>query len=265
VQPATPQTLQPTEGGISSTEYVHKEPGNGKGALYIVSTPIGNLQDITLRALDVLKEVDLIAAEDTRHTAKLLTAYQIRTKTTSYHDFNKERRTPELLKKLREGQNVAIVSDAGTPGISDPCYYLVTRAIKEDIPVIPIPGPTAAISALVTSGLATDRFVFEGFLPSKLGRARSRVAELAEETRTLIFYESPHRLLRNLKILSEILGDRRVALARELTKQFEEIQRDTLSMIMQRYETATPRGEFVLIVEGAGKDKKADSACCPES
>lgn len=218
-----------------------------------------------MRALDVLKDVDLIAAEDTRHTARLLSAYQIRTRTISYHDFNKERRTPELLKKLREGLNVAIVSDAGTPGISDPCYYLVTRAIKEDLPVIPIPGPTAAISALVVSGLATDRFVFEGFLPNKAGRARSRVVELAGETRTLIFYESPHRLVRNLKILSEILGDRRVAVARELTKQFEEIMRGSLSTVMEQFETTPPRGEFVLIVEGAGKDRKADYPCCPEN
>ena len=216
-------TQQPREGGRPFLRHGQNERTAGEGILFVVSTPIGNLQDITLRALCVLKEVDLIAAEDTRHTAKLLTAYQIQTRTTSYHDYNKEGKTPELLRKLKSGLKVAIVSDAGTPGISDPCYYLVTRAIKEDIPVVPIPGATAAISALVVSGLPTDRFVFEGFLPTKPGRARSRLGELAGERRTIILYESPHRLVRNLKIMAEVLGDRSVTVARELTKHLRHL------------------------------------------
>jgi 16S rRNA (cytidine1402-2'-O)-methyltransferase len=231
----------------SGTDETLREKGN----LFIVSTPIGNLEDITLRALRVLGEVDLIAAEDTRRTARLLSTYEIRSKIISFHDHNKEGRTPGLLDSLRTGVNVAIVSDAGTPGISDPCYYLVSRAVAEGIDIIPIPGPTAAISALVVSGLPTDRFVFEGFLPAKEGRCRARLRELAQEKRTIVFYESPHRLERNLKMMSEILGDRRVALARELTKRFEEIQRGPISLLIERWKNNRPRGEFVIVIEGA--------------
>ena len=227
------------------------EKRGGGGSLYIVSTPIGNLEDITLRALRILREVDLIAAEDTRQTAKLLAVYDIQSKITSFYDFNKERKTPGLLDTLRSGSDVAIVSDAGTPGISDPCYYLVSRAVDQGIEVIPVPGPTAAISALVVSGLPTDRFVFEGFLPVREGRCRARLRELAREQRTMIFYESPHRLQRNLRIMAEILGERRMTLAREMTKRFEEIQRGTISVLSERWGETRPRGEFVLVVEGA--------------
>ena len=227
------------------------------GNLFVVSTPIGNLEDITLRALRILREVDIIAAEDTRRTAKLLSKYEIGTKTISYHDQNKERRTPLLLDRLRSGLNVAIVSDAGTPGISDPSYYLVSRAIDEGVPIIPVPGPTAAISALVVSGLPTDRFVFEGFLPSKEGRCRTRLRELASERRTIVLFESPHRLERNLHIMFEMLGNRRIAVVRELTKRFEEIQRGPLSALIEQYKNVSPKGEFVLVVEGASeKDRE---------
>jgi len=240
------------------------ETGRERGTLFIVSTPIGNLEDITLRALRFLREVDLVAAEDTRRTAKLFTHYDIQNKIISFHDHNKERKTPGLLDTLRSGLNVAIVSDAGTPGISDPCYYLVSRAIAEGIDIIPIPGPTAAISALVVSGLPTDRFVFEGFLPAKEGRCRSRLRELAQEKRTIIFYESPHRLERNLRMMADIFGDRRIALARELTKRFEEIQREPISVLMERWKNKRPRGEFVVVVEG-NRLRSEGTTCCPSS
>lgn len=230
-----------------------RKEGNGQqGTLFIVSTPIGNLEDITLRALRVLREVDIVAAEDTRRTAKLLSRYNIDATTISYHDHNKERRTPGLLDRLHSGSNVAIVSDAGTPGISDPCYYLVCRAIEERLSIVVVPGATAAISALVVSGLPTDRFVFEGFLPMRKGRCRTRLKELASERRTLVLFESPHRLVRNLKLMLEICGNRRIAVARELTKRFEEIYRGPISEAIEHYQSLSPRGEFVLIVEGFG-------------
>ncbi|MFQ6091911.1 MAG: 16S rRNA (cytidine(1402)-2'-O)-methyltransferase [bacterium] len=240
-----------------------KADGEGRGSLFVVSTPIGNLEDITLRALRVLREVDLIAAEDTRRTAKLLSKYDIKTETVSFHDHNKERRTPDLLHRLRSGANLAIVSDAGTPGISDPCYYLVVRAIAQGFSVVPLPGPTAAISALVVSGLPTDRFVFEGFLPTKEGRCKTRLSELASERRTIVLYESPHRLVKHLEMMSEILGDRKVAVVRELTKRFEEIQRGRLSGFIDHYRKVRPRGEFVLIVEGAPEQTVERGRCCP--
>ena len=231
----------------------------------MVSTPIGNLEDITLRAVRMLREVDLIAAEDTRRTANLLSHYDINTKTVSYHDYNKERKTPGLLKMLQAGVNVAVVSDAGTPGISDPCYYLVRRAIDEGFSVVPIPGPTAAISAIVVSGLPTDRFIFEGFLPAKEGRCRAKLSELASERRTIILYESPHRLRKHLKMMSEIWGNRRITVARELTKRFEEVQRGTLEGFVEHYERVRPKGEFVLIIEGASEENTEREQCCPKN
>ena len=241
----------------------HKRDSAERGCLFVVSTPIGNLEDITLRAIRVLREVDLIAAEDTRRTAKLLAHYNIQTQTTSYHDHNKTHRTPNLLKRLRRGLHLAVVSDAGTPGVSDPCYYLVTRAVDEGIPVIPIPGPTAAVSAVVVSGLPTDRFVFEGFLPVKEGRCRARLLELSAEKRTIIMYESPHRLLRHLTMMREVWGDRKMAVARELTKRFEEVQRGTISHFVDRYHKVRPKGEFVLIIEGASEERAQTRRCCP--
>jgi 16S rRNA (cytidine1402-2'-O)-methyltransferase len=220
------------------------------GILYLVSTPIGNLEDITLRALRVLKEVDVVAAEDTRHTGLLLKHYGIEKRLESYHDFNKEKKAPVLMEELKSGRSIAVTSDAGTPGISDPCYLLVKLAIQEKIKVVPIPGASAFLSALVISGLPTDRFSFEGFLPAKSGKRKKRLEELQKEKSTLIFYESPHRLLKTLEDIADILGERKMAVARELTKKFEEIKRGTSSEIREYFEKSKVRGELVLVVEG---------------
>jgi 16S rRNA (cytidine1402-2'-O)-methyltransferase len=225
------------------------------GVLYLVSTPIGNLGDITLRALRVLKEVDVVAAEDTRHTGLLLKHYNLRKRLISYHDFNKRRKAPLLIKHLKASQSVAVTSDAGTPGISDPGYYLVRLAIQNDVKVVPVPGASAFLSALVVSGLPTDRFVFEGFLPAKPGKRRKRLKELRDEERTVIFYESPHRFGKMLDDMAEILGDRKLVVARELTKKFEEILRDTPEGIRQAFGERKIRGELVVLVEGKEKGK----------
>lgn len=229
----------------------YENPSVELGVLYVVSTPIGNLEDITSRALNVLREVDLVAAEDTRHTGLLLKHYGIEKRLESYHDFNKERKAPVLIRELKSGRSVAVTSDAGTPGISDPCYLLVKLAIQERIRVVPIPGASALLSALVVSGLPTDRFAFEGFLPAKSGKRRKRLEELQQETRTLIFYESPHRFLKTLEDISNIFGERKIVVARELTKKFEEIKRGTPSEIMEYFEKSKVRGELVVVVEGA--------------
>lgn len=221
------------------------------GTLYIVSTPIGNLEDITLRALRVLKEVAIVAAEDTRHTQKLLTYYKIHTKLTSYHDHNKEEKAEVLVQHLEQGSSVALVADAGTPGISDPGYFLINRCIQAGIPVVPIPGASAFLVALSVSGLPTDSFIFEGFLPRKKVARIKRLETLKAEPRTLIFYESPHRLIVCLSDLLEILGDRRVVIARELTKAFEEIRRGRLSKIIPELSGCSIRGEITLVVEGS--------------
>lgn len=223
-----------------------KQPGK----LYLVSTPIGNLDDITVRAIDVLSKVDLIAAEDTRHSAILLTHYAVKTPTTSYFDFNKEKKTPGLIQKLLQGQSIAVISDAGTPGISDPAFYLVREAIRNGILVEAIPGATAFVPALIISGLPTDRFVFEGFLPPKKGRQK-RLQEIAEEKRTIIIYESPHRIVKTLADLKENFGNRRIAIARELTKKFEQIYRGTLEEICRDSSMLKLKGEFVLVIEGS--------------
>ncbi len=220
-----------------------------KGKLYLVSTPIGNLNDMTIRAIDVLSNVALIAAEDTRHSAILLRHYNIKTPTTSFFSYNKEKKTPELIQKLLQGQSIALISDAGTPGISDPAFHLVREAIDQGIAVEAIPGAAAFIPALITSGLPTDRFVFEGFLPAKKGRQK-RLQELAEEKRTIIIYESPQRLLKTLAGLKEYLGNRRIAIARELTKKFEEIYRGTLLEICENPHRLKLKGEFVIVIEG---------------
>jgi 16S rRNA (cytidine1402-2'-O)-methyltransferase len=225
----------------------------GLGKLYLVSTPIGNLKDITLRAIEVLKDVELILCEDTRHAQKLLNEYQITTPRDSFHDHNKEKKTPKIIRLLREGKNIALISDAGTPGISDPGFYLVREAIKNCIPIIPIPGPTAFVPALVISGLPTDRFVFEGFLPRKKGKRRKRLEELRQENRTIILYESPYRLKDTLRELFEVLGeDRQICLVRELTKIHEEAIRGKLSEIIKLVEEGEVllKGELVLVVEG---------------
>jgi len=223
----------------------------GTGTLYIVSTPIGNLEDITLRALKVLGSVRIIAAEDTRHTQKLLHHYDIHTPQTSYHDHNKEEKSAVLIAKLKEGHDIALVSDAGTPGISDPGYYLINRAIDENIKITPIPGPTASIAALSISGLPTDAFVFEGFLPAKKAARRKRLQELLSERRTIIMFETPRRASSSLEDISEILGDRRVVLTRELTKMFEEVIRDKVSNVMEKIKGRSLKGEITIIIEGA--------------
>jgi 16S rRNA (cytidine1402-2'-O)-methyltransferase len=228
----------------------YENPPVESGVLYVVSTPIGNLEDITLRALRVLKEVDLVAAEDTRHTGLLLKHYGIEKRLESYHDFNKEKKAPALIEELKSGRAVAVTSDAGTPGISDPCYLLVKLAIQEKIKVVPIPGASAFLSALVVSGLPTDRFTFEGFLPAKSGKRRKRLEELHEEKRTLIFYESPHRFLKTLKDISEVFGERKMVVARELTKKFEETKRGTPEEIIEYFKKSKVKGELVLVVEG---------------
>jgi 16S rRNA (cytidine1402-2'-O)-methyltransferase len=229
----------------------YKNPSVETGVLYVVSTPIGNLEDITLRALKVLKEVDLVAAEDTRRTGLLLKHYGIKNRLESYHDFNKEKKTPALIEQLKSSGSVAVTSDAGTPGVSDPCYFLVKSALQEKIKVVPIPGASALLSALVVSGLPTDRFAFEGFLPAKSGKRRKRLEELRQEERTLIVYESPHRLLKTLQDISHILGERRMVAARELTKKFEEIRRGTPEEIKGYFQESKVKGELVLVIEGA--------------
>ncbi len=232
---------------------------SGKGVLYLCATPIGNLEDITLRALRVLKEVDLIAAEDTRHTKKLLNHYGIKKPLLSYHEHNRRQRGRELLSRLLAGQKIALVTDAGTPGISDPGAELVALAVAEGIPVVALPGPSAAITALVVSGLPTSSFCFEGFLPAARGARRRRLEELKKEKRTLIFYEAPHRLLETLADMLEVLGDRPVAVARELTKVHEEVWRGKLAGALEHFRQHPPRGEFTLVVGGAPPEDEEGS------
>ena len=228
------------------------------GTLYIVATPIGNLEDITLRALRILKTVDLIAAEDTRHTRKLLTHYDIATPLTSYHDHSESTKAPALVETLLAGKNMALVSDAGTPCISDPGYRLVKSAAEVDIPIVPIPGPSMLTALMSVGGLPTDRFAFEGFLPAKPAQRQRALRELCHEERPLIFYESPYRLLRTLADLEQIFGDRRVVVGRELTKQFEEILRGPVSVVLSAFHNRPVKGEVALVVEGwDGKEEGA--------
>jgi len=222
------------------------------GTLYIVSTPIGNLADITHRALEILKSVKIIAAEDTRRTRNLLTHYGIATPLTSFNSFNKMKKGDHLIALLTEGKDVALVSDAGTPGVSDPLYHLVTRAVAGDIPLSPVPGASAALAALTVSGLPMDRFVFEGFLPRKKGR-KKRLAELAQERRTLVLFESPNRIGKTLRELYEALGDRPAALTRELTKLHEEVLRGTLGELAEKAAARTFKGEITLVIGPAEK------------
>lgn len=221
------------------------------GVLYLVATPIGNMEDITLRAIGVLREVDLVAAEDTRHTRTLFSRHGIETALTSYHEHNERAKASQLLKKLQKGESIAVVSDAGTPGISDPAYRLVSQAVSEGVSVVPVPGASSVLAALTVSGLPTDRFVFEGFLPWKKGPRMRKLTELANEKRTVVFFESPHRILRLLTELEELWGRRQVSVARELTKRFEEVLRGTAGEVRAALEKkGTPRGEFVVVAEG---------------
>ena len=221
------------------------------GVLYIVATPIGNLEDITLRSLRVLKEVDLVAAEDTRHTRKLFAHYGIDRPLTSYHEHNEKTKAHALVARLERGENVALVSDSGTPTLSDPGYRLVQEAIKAGVNVVPVPGPSALTAVLSVSGLPTDRFVFEGFFPAKKGERRERLNRMREETRTLVFYEAPHRLQESLGDLLQLLGDREVVLGREVTKVYEEFIRGRLSKVRPEIARREPRGEITLVVRGS--------------
>ncbi|MGD0038107.1 MAG: 16S rRNA (cytidine(1402)-2'-O)-methyltransferase [Bacteroidota bacterium] len=222
------------------------------GTLYLVATPIGNLEDITYRAVKVLASVDLIAAEDTRKTKILLDHYGISKPMMSYYSYNEQVRAPQLIEKLLSGQSIALVSDAGTPGISDPAFHIVQQALEKSVSIIPIPGPTAFISALIASGLSTDRFVFEGFLPQKKGR-KTKWESLKSEIRTIIIYESPHRIIKTLTDIQTYLGSRNVVVARELTKKFEEIVRGSVQSVLSELSKKSPRGEYVIIIEGAPK------------
>jgi len=226
------------------------------GTLYIVSTPIGNLEDITLRALRILKEVDVIAAEDTRRSRKLLTHYGISRPLISYWDEKEKVKSVEILERLHSGQSVALISDAGTPGISDPGAVLIKKAVEEGISVISIPGPSALIAALSISGLSTQEFTFIGFLPPKKSQRQKTLRDLGLETRTLVFYEAPHRILETLSDMEEIFVERRVALAKEITKIHEDVLRGSISEIISKLEKSTIAGEYVIAVEGKTEEGK---------
>jgi 16S rRNA (cytidine1402-2'-O)-methyltransferase len=234
-----------------------------KGTLYIVSTPIGNLEDITLRALRILKEVDLIAAEDTRHTLKLLTHYGISKPLISYWGEKEKVKAAEVLQRLGTGQSVALVSNAGTPGISDPGSVVIRRALDEGIRVVPVPGPTAFVGALTLSGFSTEEFVFSGFLPAKPAHRKKVLMELVLEKRTIVFYESPHRLLESLADMTGVFGTRRAAAVKEITKIHEEVIRGTVMEVYEQLREMKMVGEYVLVVEGrreGGEDLRGDDA-----
>lgn len=234
------------------------------GILYVVATPIGNLEDITLRALRVLKEVDVIAAEDTRHTRHLLDHYGITTPLTSYHEHNERAKTQTLVDRLGRGERIALVSDAGTPAISDPGYRLVLAAVAAGIPVTPIPGPSTVAAVVSASGLPSDRFVFEGFLPSAKQERRNRLALLREEPRTLVFYEAPHRLKECLRDILDILGAREMVLAREVTKLHEEFCHGSVDELLAGLDAGAPRGEIALVVRGFSGDATVSESALKE-
>lgn len=228
-----------------------------QGILYICPTPIGNLEDITLRTIKVLNEVDLIAAEDTRHTLKLLNHYNIKKPLISYHEHNKITAGEKILEEIKKGKKIALVTDAGMPGISDPGEDIIKRCIEENIELVALPGPTAFVLALVLSGLSTESFVFEGFLPSKGKERKDRLNKLKSETRTIILYEAPHRIISLLKDLLEALGNRKIAISRELTKIHEETFRGTIQEAIEKFESQNPKGEFVLVVEGTDVEEQS--------
>lgn len=227
-----------------------------KGKLFIVPTPVGNLKDITYRAVEILQNVDFIAAEDTRTSKILLNHYNISTQMISYHKFNEKKRSSELINLMIEGKNIAVISDAGTPGISDPSQIIIKEAINNQIQVIPLPGATAFVPALIASGLSTDNFIFIGFLPDKLKNKNTLFSQLEDVTASLIFYESPHRILNTLKFLKDKLGDRNASIARELTKIYETFYRGKLSELIES--EIVVKGEFVIVVEGFKKTALAD-------
>ncbi len=224
------------------------------GTLYIVSTPIGNLKDATYRSLELLSDVDLIAAEDTRRTGVLLKHYEIKTPLTSFNSYNQAKKSDRLIARLKEGHNLALVSDAGTPGVSDPLYHLVRAALAEYVSVVSLPGPSAVLAALTISGLPVNRFVFEGFLPRKKGR-KKLIEDLVQEKRTIVLFESPHRIAKTLNELYQAMGDRKAVLARELTKIHEEVIRGTLEDLAVVAEEQKLKGEITLVISGAPKDR----------
>jgi 16S rRNA (cytidine1402-2'-O)-methyltransferase len=228
--------------------------------LYVVATPIGNLGDMTHRAIDVLKSVDLIACEDTRHSGLLLQHYHIRSRLTSYHEYNKVSRTPELIEQLRQGRRIALITDAGTPGISDPGFYLIRAAVRAGVVVVPVPGASALLAGLVVSGLPSDRFAFEGFLPKRDGRRRKRLAALKDEERTTVYCESARRVKRLLEEMLELWGDRDVVVCRELTKRFEEILRGKMTEVLTQIGDRELKGETVVVVAGAGENEDEGSS-----
>lgn len=230
------------------------------GKLYLCATPIGNLEDITLRVLRTLKEVDLIAAEDTRNSIKLLNHFDIKTPMTSYHEYNKIEKAYVLMEKMQSGQNIALITDAGTPGISDPGEELAAMCLEEGIEVTSLPGPSACITALTLSGLPTRRFAFEAFLPMDKKERRAILDELVEETRTIILYEAPHRLVRTLEELLDTLGNRRMTLCRELTKKHETAFQTTIEDLLAYYKNEKPLGECVLVIEGRSRKEMEDQA-----
>ena len=230
------------------------------GILYIVPTPIGNLEDITLRALRVLKEVDLIAAEDTRHTQHLLTHYGIHTPLTSYHEHNERKKAPALVERIKNGAQVALVCDAGTPAISDPGYRLVVDAIRAGIQIIPLPGASALATVLSASGLPTDRFLFEGFLPAKKQQRKAKLQALRQQSATLVFYEAPHRLIEALNDIQQILGEREMVVAREVTKVHEEFLRGKVSSVIGQLEGRKIKGEITIVVRGATDEAQLSEA-----
>lgn len=215
-----------------------------------MGTPIGNLKDVSFRTLDVLRQVNLIASEDTRYTRKLLSHYDIHTPLTSFHKYNERKKTPHLIERMEKGFSVAVVSNAGTPGISDPGYYLVNMALENKIRVVPVPGPCALVLALAASGLPADSFIFEGFLGRTRKERLEKLTSLGKERRTLVIYEAPHRIRKLLPEIREVLGDRQIVVARELTKKFEEIIRGRVSEIEKLFQEREPRGEFTLVIEG---------------
>ncbi|HIW83445.1 MAG TPA: 16S rRNA (cytidine(1402)-2'-O)-methyltransferase [Candidatus Dorea gallistercoris] len=224
------------------------------GTLYLCATPIGNLEDMTFRALRILKEVDLIAAEDTRNSIKLLNHFEIRTPMTSYHEYNKIEKGKKLVERLQNGDDIALITDAGTPGISDPGEELAAMCHEAGIPVTAVPGPAACVTALTISGLPARRFAFEAFLPTDKKERQDILNELKEETRTIVLYEAPHRLVKTLEVLLETLGDRRMSLCRELTKKHEEVFQTTLKAAFEQYREQPPKGECVLVLQG--RDRK---------
>jgi 16S rRNA (cytidine1402-2'-O)-methyltransferase len=228
------------------------------GKLYLVPTPIGNLEDMTLRAIRVLKEVDVILAEDTRTSAKLLDHFEIKNKLISHHKFNEHKTVEMIARQIEDGKNVALISDAGTPGISDPGFLLVRTCVEKEIEVECLPGATALIPALVNSGFPTDRFAFEGFLPQKKGRQK-KIKQLATESRTMIFYESPYRLVKSLEQFAEFLGsDRKACVSRELSKYYEENRRGTLAELIEYFSSKTVKGEIVIVLEGFAENKNEE-------